>query len=199
MKNLVKEIITSRMTLRKFKISDAADFQAMLSRNKEYMLPWIPWVVNEPETVYKKKEKLREWNGQFLLDQTYSYGIFIKDKLIGFCNMFTRQGKDKLEIGYFIDQHESGQGYATECTYALTKLGFEHIGINKLVLHMSPKNEASVQIPKKLNYKIESIKNVFDKENKGIKQEIMIWAMQIADFNVLEKYEPVSFVKEDGW
>ncbi len=199
MNNIIKEITTPRIALRKFKISDAPEFQAMLARNKDYMLPWIPWADKEPQSIKKKKEKIREWNGQFLLDQTYSYGVFIKEKLIGFCNMFDRRGKDILEIGYFIDQQESGKGYGTECTYALTKLGFKHIAIDKLVLYISPKNIASHQIPKKLNYKIESIKKVFAKEDNGKRQEEMIWAMYIEEFTILEKYEPVSFIKEDGW
>lgn len=199
MMNLIKKIVTPRLLLRKFEISDAVAFQSMLDKNKDYMLPWISWAINEPETVMKKMEKIREWNGQFLLDQTYSYGIFINESLIGFCNMFTRQGKGTLEIGYFIDQEFSAKGYATECTYALTKLGFEHIKIDKLVLHIDRENTASIKIPQKLNYTLETKKRSIEKDDDGKRQVTKVWAMFIEEFKTLEKYEPVTFIKEDGW
>lgn len=199
MRNLIKQISTPRLILRKFEIKDAEDFQSLLARNKEYMLPWIPWAKKEPQSIEEKKAKIREWNGQFLLDTTYSYGIYYRTRLIGSCNLFTRQGKDILEIGYLIDHLESGKGYATECTYALTKLAFEHIHIDKLVLHMDPKNVASARIPKKLNYTLETTKKVVEKNDDGSRVDEMIWAMFIEDFIKFEKYEQVSFLKEDGW
>jgi len=38
-------------------IPDAADLQQMLSINKDYMIPWIPCAVGEPEDCGNEKEK----------------------------------------------------------------------------------------------------------------------------------------------
>ncbi len=101
--------------MRMLDTKDAEDLQQLLAENKEYMLLWIPWAADEPETVEVKKEKIRTWKGEFYLDQKYTYGIFEKgsDKLIGLIFLFTRQGKGILEIGYIIDHKKAGKGYAT--------------------------------------------------------------------------------------
>ena len=120
--------------MRMLDIEDGEEVQKLLASNKEYMLPWIPWAGDEPESVEVKKEKIRTWKAEFYLDQKYIYGLYSKEhgQLIGMIFMFSRQGPGILEIGYMIDQNEVGKGYATESSYALTKLGFEHIGIDKI-------------------------------------------------------------------
>ncbi len=180
---------------------DAEDLQQMLAENKDYMLPWIPWAADEPETVEIKKEKIRTWKGDFYLDQKYTYGIFenVNDRLIGLIFLFTRQGNGILEIGYFIDRKEAGKGYATESSYALTKLGFKHIGIEKMVIHCSPDNKPSIKIPEKLGFHLEGSFRSPDEMENGKRKELMIWAMFIEEFEVNDNYEPVTFQLEEGW
>jgi RimJ/RimL family protein N-acetyltransferase len=200
MKNFVEKINTPVMVLRKLYIRDAAELQSLLVSNKENMLPWIPWAKDEPESVEVKKEKIRRWNGEFLLDQKYVYGACNKEnKLIGLFFLFSRQGDGILEIGYIIDKEQSGHGFATLGSYALTKLAFEHIQIEKVVIHVNPKNKGSARIPEKLGYNLECVKKLIHKEENGQREEQMIWAMFIEEFSVCVKYEPVNFELPEGW
>ena len=182
-------------------IPDAADLQQMLATNKDYMIPWIPWAVGEPETVEIKKKKIRTWKGEFYRDQKYTYGIFDKanSKLNGLIFLFTRQGKGILEIGYMIDRAATGKGYATQSSYALTKLGFKHIGIDKMVIHCSPRNKASVKVAEKLGYQLEGTYQLMDKGKDQKRTKQMIWAMFNEGFETNEQYEPVKFELEKGW
>jgi len=199
--NLIKSILTPRLTLRMLDVEDAADVQALLAKNRDYMLPWVPWAVDEPESVEYKKTKIRTWKGEFYLDQKYTYGVYeIKSqKLIGIVFLFTRQGKGILEIGYLIDLDEAGKGYATESSYAVTKLGFEHIGIEKMVIHCSPENIASQKVPEKLGFALEGSYKSAQKGPDGLRSETVIWAQFLEQFKPDLKFEPTNLNKETGW
>ena len=201
MKNLISQLITRRLKIRMLDISDAKDLQHLLAENKQYMTPWIPWAGDEPQTVQEKKDQIRNWKGEFYLDKKYSYGIYSvkKEHLIGLVFLFTRQGKGILEIGYIIDQKEAGKGYATESSYAMTKLGFKHIAVDKMVIHCDSENQASIQIAKKLGYVLESTHKSAIKEKDGTRSETVILAQLVEDFKAFSEYEPITFEKEKGW
>lgn len=189
------QIKTPRLLLRVLKIADAPVLQQMLAANKEYMLPYIPWAIDEPQTIKEKENKIREWQSEFKNNTKYSYGVFdSNDELVGLFFLFTRQGNNILEIGYIIDHKNAGKGYATECTYALTKLCFEEIKIEKVVIICSTKNKASAKIPEKLNYTLEySLRNI-KKDADGSRRKDMVWVLFIEEFKVIQKYEPITFI-----
>lgn len=176
--------------LRVLEISDASDLRDLLGRNRDLMLPWIPWAAEEPTPVEKKVEKIVEWKTEFLCDQKYIYGVYDdKGEMAGLIFLFTRQGPGKLEIGYIIDKDHTGKGYATEASYALTKLGFESLKIPEMVIHCSVNNLASAKIPEKLGYEISERK----KEGEN---EMLIWSQFKDSFKPLQEFEEVEFLEE---
>lgn len=193
--NSIIEINTPRLQLRVLELTDASAMQNMLAANKEYMLPYIPWAKDEPQTVKEKEDKIEEWNRDFRSNTKYTYGVFdnSNNQLLGLFFVFTRQGENILEIGYIIDYSHTGKGYASECTYALTKLCFVEIKIEKVVIICSTRNEASAKIPKKLGYILEyTLRNIQRNEN-GTRHKDMVWVMFIEEFKHIEKYEPTTF------
>lgn len=201
MKNYVEHIHTPRLTLRMLEVTDAEVIQDLLARNKEHMIPWVPWAIHEPEPVEEKKQKIRTWKGEFFMDQKYVYGAFNTESgvLIGLVFLFTRQGKDILEIGYIIDHLASGKGYATECSYALTKLGFQHIAVQKMMIICSGRNEASARIPEKLGYHLEARQLSVERNELGDREENLIWSLFKENVQQDEKYEPTNFILGKGW
>ena len=164
-------------------------------------LPWVPWAKDEPETVDVKKAKIRTWKGEFYLDQKYTYGVFDKDDdhLIGIQYLFTRQGPGILEIGYVIGQEDAGKGYATQSSYCLMKLGFEEMKPDKMVIIYSPLNIASMKIPEKLGFYKESEETIPERYENGDRIVLATHALFPEQYQRIEKYEPVTFVKFEGW
>ena len=72
------QITSPHLIIRMLDIPDAADLQQMLAINKDYMIPWIPWAVGEPETVEIKKKKIRTWKGEFYSDQNTPMAFLTK-------------------------------------------------------------------------------------------------------------------------
>lgn len=201
MKNLIERIETDRFYMRPFDIPDAKAVQAILEKNRDNMLPWVPWASDEPESVDIKKNKIRLWKAEFFSDQKYTYGIFDAHDhhLIGIQYLFKRQGPGILEIGYIIDMDHEGKGYASQSSYALTKLGFQEMKADKMVIIFSPLNIASGKIPKNIGYHQESVVTSIDRYKDDSRIVMETQAMFPEQFKLIEKYEPVKFIKFKGW
>ena len=118
----------------------------------------MPWAHNEPQSLEEKTELLRGFRGQFDLGQNFVYGVFSPDEseLVGGSGFHTRVGADAFEIGYWIRSSREGQGLVTESTAALTRVGFEVCGVDRIEIHTEPANERSMRIPLKLGYSEEA-------------------------------------------
>lgn len=196
--NCAESISTPNLLLRMLRTSDADGLQQLLERNREHMIPWVPWAKDEPESVEMKKLKIRIWKGEFYHDDKYVYGVFNSNQLlIGLAFMFKRQGTGTLEIGYIIDHHHSGKGFASECTYALTKLGIQYLKTDKMLIICNSKNKASARIPEKLGYNLEYIQKLVDRDEEGDRIDNMVWTMFAEGFEETASFEPVAWRLED--
>jgi len=198
MTNAISKIITPQLILREYRVDDAEELIEILKPNIDHMLPWIPWAKHEPESLEEKRDRIRMWNKNHLQNSDYyTYGIFTKEeeKMIGTVYLFTRRGKGILEIGYWIDKDQTGRGYATECSYATTKLAFDQIRIEKMEIHCDIDNAASSRVPEKLNYSNEFDYRILEKDSKGQRRIFKAWVLFQEEFRIISKYEPVSFYK----
>lgn len=195
MKNNVTQIETPNLILRIFQPEDAEILKTRLDDNLDIMMPWIPWAKDEPESLEAKRERIRRWKGDIYSDREYSYGVFEKEsgEFVGSSNLFGRRGKGTTEIGYWIDHLKTGKGYATEVTYALTKLSFEHMNIEKVLLYIDTRNLASQRIPAKLNFTHEYTYRELSKNEEGARLKFQVWVMFVEEYKKVDKFEAIEF------
>lgn len=195
MRNIVTQIETPNLILRPFRTEDAEILKERLDDNLSIMMPWIPWAKNEPEPLEDKRDRIRSWIGDFYSNKEYSYGAFEKSSgaFVGSANLFGRRGKGTTEIGYWIDHLQSGQGFATEVSYALTKLSFDHMRIEKVLLYIDTRNQASQRIPAKLNFTHEYTCRELAKDDAGKRLTFQVWTMFVEEFKKVDKFETVIF------
>jgi RimJ/RimL family protein N-acetyltransferase len=119
----------------------------------DHLRPWMPWAYHEPQTLAEKVELLRRFRGQFDLGVDFVYGVFSRDEteVLGGSGLHTRV-EDGFEIGYWVSAEVAGRGIATEVTAALTRVGIELAGAERIDIRVDPTNERSVAIPRKLGY-----------------------------------------------
>ncbi|MEO9968060.1 MAG: GNAT family N-acetyltransferase [Reichenbachiella sp.] len=201
MKNTITRIETPNLILRLFVPEEAQLLKERLDDNLEIMMPWIPWAKDEPEPVDKKRERIRSWIGDFFSNKEYAYGVFEKESgdFVGSSNLFGRRGKGTTEIGYWMDHLQTGKGYATEVTYALTKLSFEHMGIEKVLLYIDERNAASQRIPAKLGFTHEYTYRELAKDENGDRLKFQVWVMFAEEFKKVDKFESVNFKTTGIW
>jgi RimJ/RimL family protein N-acetyltransferase len=147
-------LVTERLVLRCWEPRDAPLLKDAVDSSIEHLRPWMPWVVQEPQTVEEKVELLRGFRGRFDLGQDFIYGIFDRDEseVAGGTGLHTRIGEDAFEIGYWIAAGQAGKGLGTEATAALTRAAFELTDVERIEIRCDPANERSRAIPRKLGY-----------------------------------------------
>ena len=137
---------------------DAPLLKEAVDSSIDHLLPWMPWAADEPQTLDEKVQLLRRFRGQFDLGQNFVYGLFSRDEseVVGGSGFHKRDGDDAFEIGYWIRASREGEGLTTEVTAALTRVGFELCGVDRIEIQCEPANERSMRIPLKLGYREEA-------------------------------------------
>jgi len=179
-------IETERLVIRCYHPKDAILLKTAIDQSLEHLKPWMNWAHNEPESLQAKTDRLRKYRGQFDLGIDYVFGIFNKDEnqLIGSTGLHNRLDEKSREIGYWINANYLGKGYATETAQALTKVGFEIEGLDRIEIHCARNNIRSQNVPKKLGYVHEATLRDRTVDPYGEKRDTMIWSIFRSDYLV---------------
>ncbi len=111
-------------------------------------------MANEPRTLAETARWLVGRRSWFDNGAHYCYGIFSLDgsELIGEMTLMRRPFPNEFGIGYWVDVEQTGRGYGTECSAAITRLAFEHMAAELIQAELATENDASRAIPKRLGY-----------------------------------------------
>ena len=120
-------------------------------------------------------------SGAFKLYADYGYGPYrmalkSHDTPIGICGIFRRDGLEQPDIGYGVLPEYCGKGYAYEAARAVVEHAKADLGLDSLIAIISPDNEASVGLIRKLGLRFERMHRMQDDED-----EICIYGMQLVD------------------
>ena len=147
-------IVTDRLVVRCWEPRDAPLLKDAVDSSLDHLREWLPWAHDEPQPLAEKVALLRRFRGQFDLGQEFVYGIFSADEseAVGGTGLHRRVGDDALEIGYWTRVSHTGRGLGTESTAALTRVAFEHCGVDRVEIRVDPANVRSARIPQKLGF-----------------------------------------------
>jgi RimJ/RimL family protein N-acetyltransferase len=147
-------IETERLVLRCYEPRDAEMAKDAIDSSLDHLRPWMPWTESEPQPLEEKRQLLKTFRAAFDTGDNFVMGIFSADEsqILGGTGLHPRQGPGGLEIGYFIRASATRQGYVTESTAALTRVGFEVCEAEYIEIRIDPENEASLGVPRKLGY-----------------------------------------------
>ena len=145
-------------TLRAWRVDDASALAMTLGANDAHLRAWTPWVVDGRVPGQSLEERLARHADDFAVGRAWVYGIFTRaeTEVLGGCGLYARVGATALEIGYWLAAGSTGQGLATESATALTALAFSNPEIERVEIHCDPRNAASVRIPQRLGYRMET-------------------------------------------
>jgi RimJ/RimL family protein N-acetyltransferase len=148
---------TSRLALRPL---TAADAGALLRyRGDPQVCRYLPF---EPMT----REKILSWvagpwarheltdEGQSL---TLGAEVIETGELAGDVILFWHSREHAGgELGYVFDPAFGGRGYATEAALELLRLGFEELGLHRIIARLDERNDASARMARRLGMRLEA-------------------------------------------
>ena len=178
-------IRTPRLIVRCWSPTDAAALTEAKNTSKEHLLPWMPWAQHEPTDLEANLALIRAWRAQFDTDQDYVYGIFDRDTsaVLGGAGLHERVGKNAREIGYWVRVEAINRGIATETAAALTRIGFEILGLDRMEIHCDIRNGRSAAVPRKLGYTHDA--NLRRRAiTVGPPADSMVWTMFVDEYPV---------------
>ena len=114
----------------------------------------MPWALEEPQPLEEKVQLLGRFRGASISARTSCTGSSPADEteVIGGTGLHTRVGEGAFEIGYWIRESQVRAGFATESTAAVTRVGFEVCGVDRIEIR-GPGNEPSVAVPRRLGFR----------------------------------------------
>lgn len=147
-------IRTPRLVVRCWQPADAPLLTEAKNSSKVHLLPWMPWAQAEPSDLPTNLALIRTWRAEFDTDRDYVYGIFdrAEARVLGGAGLHMRSGKNAREIGYWVRADAINRGYATETAAALTRIGFESLGLARIEIHCDVRNVRSAAVPARLGY-----------------------------------------------
>jgi N-acetyltransferase len=170
------DIATKRLLLRRWTPDHAPLLKDALDSSLAHLQRWMPWAQAEPTPLLGLRERLATFSSHFDEGKEWLYGIFSPDgaRVIGGTGLHPRIGLTGIEIGYWIRESETHQGYATEAASALTGVGLGLPHIDHVEIRCDPANEASAAIPARLGFTcVETIMSEVD----GVNRATMVWRM----------------------
>jgi len=178
-------IETERLVLRCYEPDDAPLLKDAVDRSLEHLRPWMPWTPDAPEDLDVVYERLRGFRGRYDLGEDFVMGAFSPDdsRLLGGTGLHTRVGEGALEIGYWVAADAAGQGYATELSAVLTRVAFEHFGVDRVEIRVDPENERSERVPQKLGYSHEAtLRRRLPTKSGSDLRDVNVWTTFASDF-----------------
>jgi RimJ/RimL family protein N-acetyltransferase len=174
-------IETERLLLRPLEPGDVEALHAYQSRPD--VCRYIPYEPRTPEVIAERladPEKTRR-----TLDapgQALDLAVVRKDtgELIGDVLLFWHSEEHRSgEVGYALNPAHGGQGFATEAAAAMLELGFDALGLHRIIGRIDARNDASAAVLRRLGMRQEAVLV----ENEWFKGE---WSTEI-DFGILDR------------
>jgi RimJ/RimL family protein N-acetyltransferase len=161
-------LLTERLLLRPFGDDDLDALHAMQSRPEvTHYLYWEPQSRDESREMLERLKKMTaiddESDALRLAAVLSDSGILIGDFSLRRASREHNQG----EIGFIVHPDHQGKGYATEAAAVLLRLGFEELGLHRIVGRADARNAASAGLMERLGMRREA----HLRENEFVKGE----------------------------
>jgi len=135
------------ITLRQLTIEDAQAYFAAVEANREHLSQFGDGTSDKYPTLESVEESITNPTNPNRLRM----GIWDKATFVGSINLTPSEDKTDAEIGYWLDERQTGKGYATIATRAIS--AYAKGRFSKIHAEVVEGNEASVEVLKRSGFK----------------------------------------------
>ena len=164
-----------------------AEFEAWVKLRRDsadYLSPWEPEWDEGHLNRSSYRARLSRFKKMVSNDSGYPFHIFRKydDSLIGACNIsyIQRHVSQSAQLGYWIGERYSRQGYGRAAVTAAVRFCFETLGLHRVTAAVQSKNTRSIQLLDAVGFTKEGTARGYLKIN-GVWQDHDIYAKLNSD------------------
>lgn len=152
-------IEAGELTLCRERVEHAEALAATVAENLDELRPWMQWARPEAGTTAYQRRRLLATRRKWRRGPDYSYVLIhgVSGELVGACGLHRRVGPGGIEIGYWVDRHHWGRGYATAAAAALTDVALALPDVDRVEIHTDEANTRSRRIPERLGYRLDRV------------------------------------------
>jgi len=172
-------IETERLTLRTPSVSDAPAANAAQSESFAELQRWMKWA-DKPITLDETTTHARMASQLFESGEDFALWAFLKGtgEFVMACGLHHCDWDvPKFEIGYWCRISYQGHGYATEAVRALTRVGFEQLGANRIEIRCDARNSRSRRVAERAGYRLEAKLKNDSRAPDGALRSTLIYAL----------------------
>lgn len=169
----MKALETERLILRPFSLEDREEIHRLVYADPEVAPFWSmrSWELDEITESFENKRAQRQNEldfqaivlketknligligfQQYNLGEIYNYVIFENES-----SQLDDSDTVQVEITYALGRQYWGKGYATEAGQAMIEYGFQKLGIDRIIDSVALENVPSVNLLKRLGFRIEN-------------------------------------------
>jgi len=177
------ELVTDRLLICSPAKDDAVQFRDAVRESLDTLKPWMPWATRVP-TPEEALENCSSAAHDFKEGRDYRLHLFHKNSgaFVGGSGLHRFDWSvPKFEIGYWIRQSFSGEGYVTEAVSCITEFGLQRLEAERIEIRCSSLNAKSARIPEKLGYKLEGTLRNHSRHIDGSLEDTRIYARVAGD------------------
>jgi len=148
---------TERLLLRPLSVDDAEAL--WVYRSQPDVCRYVPFPPMDRAVISERLAT--QWATSTLTDENQAVTLGIElaktGELIGDAVLFWRSREHRGgEIGYVLNPDFAGHGYATEAARAMLRLGFDGLGLHRIVARIDERNEPSAKVARRLGMRQEA-------------------------------------------
>lgn len=148
---------TDRLLLRPLTHDDT---QALLAyRSRPDVCRYVPFPPMNSDVIHERLAT--QWNRTELTDEgqalTLGAELAATGELVGDVVLFWHSALHAGgEVGYVVNPDFAGHGYATEAAKEMLRLGFDELGLHRIVARIDERNEPSARLARRLGMRLEA-------------------------------------------
>lgn len=176
--------------MRSCRAGDATHVHAAEMETFEQIRQWFgPWA-KEPCTPEQTEERVLKSQNEFNQRSELVYNCYLKkDGILAGRGWFSRMqwSVPKCMFGMWVRTSLQRQGLGFEIAVAFTLFGMERIGFKRIELYIDPRNEASLELFKKVGYIYEGKLRNYSYDNLGVMRDYLVYSVTPADMENLKE------------
>ncbi len=159
---------TERLTVRKFRASDADDLAEILTDSEVTYF--------EPYETFTAEQCVKE--AQFFSTSDEFFAVVLNGKVIGKL-YFSKRDFGSYELGYTFNRSFWGKGYAAESSKGMLEYAFRVLGVRRVIAEVNARNDRSIRLLRSIGMREEAkfTEYVPRKENAEIYDDMYTFAI----------------------